>query len=99
LAELEVYGKAGAKVHTWRLDPGSIFTQEDCQWERPKSRPDVRGQLDISGTAVNLDVIPFDLRRIIVVENKKRTVVMHFAGSPAAGRERQARRERQAEIE
>jgi len=90
-------GKPEQKVHTWRLDPGSIFTQGD--WERPKSSPDVRGQLDISGTAVNLDVIPSDLRRIIVVENKKRTVIMHFAGSRAAGRERQARRERQAEIE
>jgi len=77
LSELKVYGKAGAKVHTWQLDPRSIFMQGD--WERPESSPDIRGQLDISGTAVNSDVIPFDLRRTIVVQNKKRTVVTYFA--------------------
>ena len=79
--KITVYGTPSAKVVTWDVVPRSFFFQGD--WQRQKSSPDNRGQLDLSGAVNNSDAFCFDRPMTIVDGDKKRSVAVRcFVLSP-----------------
>ena len=72
--KITVYGTPSAKVVTWDVVPRSFFFQGD--WQRQKSSPDNRGQLDLSGAVNNSDAFHFDRPSTIVDGDKKRSVAV-----------------------
>ena len=76
-----VYGQGRHKVGTLQVNPHDFFLQGD--WNRHKSSPDSKGQLDPSISVMNTDVFPFNLRSVISAEGETRTVMLRcgFFGS------------------